>query len=236
MGFDLSDRLDLEQCIVRLGFVTCVDEIKILGHIICLNDEQSAKRNWSVALKKSYSIVNKISSLFLDTRSKVLVIKSFVLAQLCYTSRCFKPCNETIAKIEDLICNFINYGRDNFSRTNIFTPLDGLGLGIPKIEDYCLSQLQKNCSRALQSDQPWAQLLKANFKFGLFDRFRYRIIGSSYMNIMADAMSNMATLYYLSSNYEAPLFYNKYVTNKVDPMVFNENPPKPINVINSPSL
>merc|ERR1711994_443076 len=42
-------------------------------------------------------------------------------------------------------------------------------------------------------------------------------------------MSNMANLYYLSSNYEAPLFYNKYVTNKVDPMVFNGNPPKPIN-------
>ena len=105
LGFDLTNRPDLEQCIVRLGFVTCIDEIKILGHIICLNDEQSAKRNWSVALKKSYSIVNKISSLFLDTRSKVLVIKSFVLAQLCYTSRCFKPCNETIAEIEDLICN-----------------------------------------------------------------------------------------------------------------------------------
>ena len=110
-------------------------------------------------------------------------------------------------------------------------PLDGLGLGIPKIEDFCLSQLQKNCSRALQSDQPWAQLLKANFKFRLFDRFRHRIIGSSYMNIMADAMSNIAMRYYLTSNHEAPLFFNKYITNKVDHMVFNGNPPKPIDGI-----
>ena len=66
LGFDLSDRQDLKLCILRLGFITCVDEIKILGHIISLNDELSAIRNWSAALRKLYSIVNNISLLFLE--------------------------------------------------------------------------------------------------------------------------------------------------------------------------
>ena len=229
LGFNLCDRPDLEERIARLGFITCVNEIKILGHIICLKDESSAARNWSASLKKAYSIVNNISSLFLDTRSKVLVIKSFVLAQLCYTSRCFKPSNDTIEKIETLVYNFLNYGRDNFSRLNIFAPLDELGLGIPKIEDFCLSLLQKNCSRAVQCDQPWAQLLKANFKFGLIDRSRTRLVGSSYMNIMAEAVSNMALRYCAVSNNESPLFFNDYITDRANHMVFNGNPPKPIN-------
>ena len=90
LGFDLSLRPDLEQCIESLGYITCGNEIKILGHVICINEELSAQKNWSLVLKKSYSVVNKLIGLSPDTRSKLLIIKSFVLSQLCFTSRCFK--------------------------------------------------------------------------------------------------------------------------------------------------
>ena len=43
LGFDLSLRHDLNQCIKRLGYSTCEKEIKILGHIICINEAISAK-------------------------------------------------------------------------------------------------------------------------------------------------------------------------------------------------
>ena len=73
---------------------------------------------------KSYAIVNRLTALTLNTRSKLIIIKTFVLSQLCYTARCFKPSRETLSKIEDLIVNFINYGGDKFSRSNIFKPLN----------------------------------------------------------------------------------------------------------------
>ena len=44
LGFNLSLRQDLNQCIESLGYSTCEKEIKILGHIICINDALSAKK------------------------------------------------------------------------------------------------------------------------------------------------------------------------------------------------
>merc|ERR1712212_1452084 len=81
LGFNLSLRQDLNQCIESLGYSTCEKDIKILGHIICINEALSAKKNWSLVLKKSYAIVNRLTALSLNTRSKMSIIKTFVLSQ-----------------------------------------------------------------------------------------------------------------------------------------------------------
>merc|ERR1711872_713165 len=229
LGFDLSGRQDLSQSIKRLGYSTCENEIKILGHIICINEALSAKKNWSLVLMKSYAIINRLTALTLNTRSKLMIIKTFVLSQLCYTARCFKPSRETLSKIEDLIVNFINYGGDKFSRSNIFKPLNEQGLGIPILKDFCLSQLQKNGSRAIVSEQPWALLLRANFKFNLLDRTRVGKVGSAYLNEMAEAICDMSLQYYKQTNHEVLLFFTNYILESVDQSVFNGKPPKPTN-------
>ena len=47
------------------------------------------------------------------------------------------------------------------------------------------------------------------------------------MNDLSKAMSEMAVSYYKNYNYEVPLFYTKYIIDKVDPHLFNGNPPRP---------
>ena len=162
-------RDDLKQCVESLGFIISVNKLQILGYVICITDELNIKKNWSLALKKCYSIVNKLTCFSLSTRSKIMLIKTFILSQICYIARCFRPDQDALAKLKDLICNFINYGREHFSRANIFKPLEDFGLGIPGLEPFCMSLLQKNCSRAVYTDQPWADILKSNFKFNLLD-------------------------------------------------------------------
>ena len=201
--------------------------MKILGHVICITEEFSTQKNWSLVLKKCYGVANKLAGLSLDTRSKIMIVKTFILSQLCYTAQCFKPSQEILAKIEELICNFLNYGRDNFSQSIIFKPLDELGLGVPKLYTFCMSQLQKNCCRAINIDQPWAMILRSNYKLCLLDRIKIDNIGSSYMNDLSEAMSEMAVSYYKNYNYEVPLFFTKYIIDKVDPHLFNGNPPRP---------
>ena len=100
-----------------------------------------------------------------------MIIKTFILSQICYTVRCFKPSHDTLAKLEDMICNFINYGRDNFSRSNIFKPLAmSSDLVYLTLRHFVCPYYKKNCSRAINTNQPWALILKSNFKFNLLDR------------------------------------------------------------------
>ena len=156
-----------------------------------------------------------------------MIVKTFILSQLCYTAQCFKPSQETLANIENLICNFLNYGRDKFSRSNIFKPLDELSLGVPKLDTFCMSQFQKTCCRAINIDQPWAMILRSNFKLCLLDRIRIDNIESNYMNNLSEAISEMVVSYYKNYNYEVPLSFTKYIIDKVDPHLFNGNPPRP---------
>ena len=125
-----------------------------------------------------------------------MIIKTFILSQICYTARCFRPSYDTLTKLEDLICNFINYSRDHFSRANIFKPMENFGLGIPSLVSFCMSLLQKNCSRAISNNQPWADILKSNFKFNLLDRVRIEKTGSIYMDDIAHAINELAIRYY----------------------------------------
>ena len=61
----------------------------------------------------------------------------------------------------------------------------------------------------------------------MLDRIRIDYIGSSYMTDLSEAMSEMAISYYKNYNYEVPLFFTKYIIDKVVPFLFNRNPPRP---------
>ena len=76
-----------------------------------------------------------------------------------------------------------------------------------------MSQLQKNGSRAIVSEQPWAVLLRSNFKFNLLDRVRTGNVGSVYLNVMADATCDMALRYYKLTNHEVPLILQSTFLN-----------------------
>ena len=227
LGFDIERRAELKTCISSLGFQICTRDFKILGYVICITDELNCQKNWALALKKCYGIASKLMSLSLNTRSKVNIIKTFMLSQICYIARCYKPSNEIISRLEDMISSFLNYGRDNFARNNIFKPQDDFGLGIPSLESFCMSLLQKNTSRATSSDQPWAIILKSNFLFESLDKLRTGAIGSCYMNALVDATVDLANRYYSQYNNEVPFFYTQYIINNVDPLIFRGQPPKP---------
>ena len=121
-----------------------------------------------------------------------------MLSQICYTARCYKPSTSTLDKLEDLICCFLNYGTDHFSRANIFKHQGELGLGIPKLKPFCSSQLEKNASRALNSMQPWAISVTVIYNYWNQKPER-RVIGATgsvYVKDMGGELSNLALNYY----------------------------------------
>ena len=87
--------------------------------------------------------------------------------------------------------------------------------------------ITKNCSRTIITDQPWAHILKSNFKFNLLDRAQIDNIGSCYMIVMTDAIEKMANRYFSQCNYEVPFFHTQYIINYVDLYLFNGHPPRP---------
>ena len=96
------------------------------------------------------------------------------------------------AKLEDLICNFINYGFDNFSRINIFKPQDNFGRGILWLEIFCLSLLKKkNISRASMKTQSWATILSSNFWQNKFVRNTLKLTRSIFMYDMVETLSSL---------------------------------------------
>ena len=52
---------------------------------MCVDNDDNSEKNWTLGSRKFYSVVNKLSGIFLSNQRKTLIVKTFMLSQICYT-------------------------------------------------------------------------------------------------------------------------------------------------------
>ena len=198
-GCNDHDNLENFENLISLYNFSVVKSFKHLG-IEIYNDFKKLDENWISKMKKTEILKNLFFSINPTIPCKIDIIKSFLLSQFTYICSVLSCSNENIKIIEEMICSFINHGIVPLKKTQIFTPKESGGLGIPPIKNFFLSLLTKTAIRAANSDQMWARYFRSLFHF---DSLKFVTKYDSHYKIFNDlamGLDKFKTKYFSNDN------------------------------------
>ena len=143
------------RCINNLEWTQ--EPITYLGVVLCMNDGDFNRLNWSVKIEKIKRITEFWKMRNLTYYGKVIIIKMLLLSQLIYLGTCYTIPTKYIKELNKIVFSFLwKSKKEKVKRVVVINPVSEGGLGMIDIESRIKSLRLSWLPKLLNnSEKPW---------------------------------------------------------------------------------
>jgi hypothetical protein len=216
----------IDQSILDLGF-PFTNSITILGFVIN-NDGTCVEKNFEKIQNKILNIVRFWEQFNLSLPGKIAIYKTLLLPQLNFISSVFRPADDTLTEIGNVMDDFVTKGL-NISKKRLHVSVQRGGLGLFDIRNFITALQCSWIKRALtNTNDNWKVTLKSLGEGNVLDCDKTILnnhsIGLGLSNIIASFSTFKKSFFQYKNNFLHDRLYKNdlYGTGRAQMFKFDE--------------